>query len=107
MQPLTFQFASKPLFGIPPFVCFLLMGGVISNRKTAEALRKTLQHLESDPSVDSTDPAFVNLKCYLLQRVLELDLDTAETQASIHIVESPETEHSKVALPKKEGTLIA
>jgi len=82
------------------------MGSVISNRKTAEALRKTLQHLESDPSVDSQDPAFVNLKCYLLQRMLELDYETAETQASIHLVESTETETSEPA-PVKNDTLIA
>jgi len=86
--------------------CFPLMGSVISNRKTAEALRKTLQHLESDPSVDSQDPAFVNLKCYLLQRMLELDYETAETQASIHLVESTETETSEPA-PVKNDTLIA
>jgi len=82
------------------------MGSVISNRKTAEALRKTLQHLESDPSVDSQDPAFVNLKCYLLQRMLELDYETAETQASIHLVGSTETETSEPA-PVKNDTLIA
>ena len=82
------------------------MGSIISNRKTAEALRKTLQHLESDPSVDSQDPAFVNLKCYLLQRMLELDYETAETQASIHLVGSTETETSEPA-PVKNDTLIA
>ena len=81
------------------------MGSIISNRKTAEALRKTLQHLESDPTVDSSDPAFVNLKCYLLQRVLELEHDTAETQASIHLVESSETEPDPV--PSKDATRIA
>ena len=66
------------------------MGRITSNRKTAEALRKTLQQLESDPSVDPSDPAFVNLKCGVLQRVMDLELDTAETQASIHLVESPQ-----------------
>ena len=81
------------------------MGSVISNRKTAEALRKTLQHLESDPTVDSSDPAFVNLKCYLLQRVLELEHDTAETQASIHLVESSETKPDPV--PSKDATRFA
>ena len=79
------------------------MGSVISNRKTAEALRKTLQHLESDPTVDSSDPAFVNLKCYLLQRVLELEYETAETQASIHLVESSGTESSEPAPAKTSG----
>jgi len=81
------------------------MGSVISNRKTAEALRKTLQHLESDPSVDSTDPAFVNLKCYLLQRVLELEHDTAETQASIHLVELSTTNPGEPSSAKNDSRI--
>ena len=79
------------------------MGSVISNRKTAEALRKTLQHLESDPAVDSQEPAFVNLKCYVLQRMLELEYDTAETQASIHLVDSSEAEPNEEFPPKEKG----
>ena len=64
------------------------MGRITSNRKTAEALRKTLQQLESDPTVDSQDPVFVNLKCLLLQCIIDKEVDTAETQGSIHLVES-------------------
>lgn len=71
---------------------FLLMRRVISNRKTAEALRKTLQHLESDPTVDSHDPAFVQLKLALLLRLMECEIGVAETLASIHLVESLEPE---------------
>ena len=71
------------------------MGRITSNRKTAEALRKTLQHLESDPTVDSRDSAFINLKCALLQRVLELEQETAERRASIHLVEPAEPEQTE------------
>lgn len=53
--------------------------------------RPILPH-ESDPTVDSRDPPFVNLKCLLLQRMLEIEQDTAERGASIHLVESPEAE---------------
>ena len=66
------------------------MGRVTSNRKLAEALLKTLKQLEADPTVDSEDPAFIHLKANVLQRLLSLEVDTAEIQASIHLVESPE-----------------
>ena len=75
------------------------MGRIPSNRKLAEALLKTLKHLESDPSVDSTDPSFVHLKCSLLQRLMSLELDTAEIQSSIHLVDS---EDSQPAEPAKQ-----
>ena len=73
------------------------MGRITSNHKTAEVLRKTLQHLESDPTIDSQDPAFVALKCYLLQRLLELEQNTAQTKASIHLVESVDTSEDAIA----------
>jgi hypothetical protein len=66
------------------------MGRVKSNRKIAEALLKTLKHLESDPTVDTRDPAFMQLKCTLLQRLMSLELDTAQFQSSLHLVESPD-----------------
>lgn len=65
------------------------MGRTTTNRKLAAALLKTL---ESDPAVDPQDPAFTHLKCTLLQRLLSLELETAETQASIHIVEPADSE---------------
>jgi hypothetical protein len=79
---------------------FLLMGDVNSNRKTAEAFRKTLQQLESDPTVDSTDPAFVHLKCALLQRMNDYPNDPAETRARIHLVDSPEAESPEAESPE-------
>jgi len=45
----------------------------------------------------------VNIKCYLLQRMLELEYDTAETQASIHLVDSSEAEPNEEFPPKEKG----
>ena len=82
------------------------MGRLISNHKTAEALRKTLKQLEADTSVDPHDPAFLSLKCALLQRIMEFERDTAETRASIHLVESQDPELAEAA-PKADDTAIA
>ena len=71
------------------------MGSPSSNRRIAEALLKTLRHLEADTSVDPQDPAFIQLKCTLLQRLLDLEIDTAEVRSSIHLVEQPEIEIEK------------
>ena len=68
------------------------MGRPSSNRRIAEALLKTLRHLEADTTVDPQDPAFIQLKCTLLQRLLNLEIDTAEVRSSIHLVEQPEVE---------------
>jgi len=75
----------------------LPMGHVSSNRKLAEALLKTLKRLESDPSIDSADPSFVHLKCKLLQRLMGLELDTAEIQSSIHLVDSQDSQPDEPA----------
>jgi hypothetical protein len=89
------------LLCIQRLLSFLLMGRVNSNRKTAEALRKTIRQLESDPTVDSTDPAFVQLKCTLLQRLIDYETDTAEALAHIHLVEPIETDSPEpVEIPK-------
>lgn len=68
------------------------MGRITSNRKLAAALLKTLHGLEVDTSVDHQDPGFIRLKCNLLQRIMNLELDCAETQSSIHLVEPSESE---------------
>lgn len=65
-----------------------LMGRVGSNRRLATALLKTLKRLESDTSVDQNEPAFIHLKCEILQRLLNLELDAAEHQSRIHAVET-------------------
>jgi hypothetical protein len=84
---------------------FLLMGRINSNRRTAEALRKTLQQLESDPTVDLTAPAFVHLKCAMLQRIMDSEVDTAETRARIHLVDSPQAEPPELAEKIKVANL--
>jgi hypothetical protein len=68
------------------------MGRVQSNRKIAEALLKTLKHLESDPTVDAHDPAFIQLKCTLIQRLMSLEVNTAEIRSPLHLVESSAAE---------------
>lgn len=70
------------------------MGRVASNRKTAAALRKTLQQLEADPSLNPQDPSFVNLKCSLLQRISDKELDKSPNPASIHVLDPPASEPS-------------
>lgn len=66
------------------------MGQASLSRKTADVLRKTLEQLEADPTVDTQDPAFVSLKCSLLARILELENQKAHVEAVIHLVESSE-----------------
>jgi len=76
------------------------MGQSSSGRKTADVLRKTIEHLEADPTVDTEDSAFITLKCLLLTRILELDSQQAHAEAVIHLVESSAqegaTEHHSV-----------
>jgi len=57
-------------------------------RKTADVLRKTIQQLEADPTVDTQATAFVDLKCALLHRIIELETGKAQTEARIHLVDS-------------------
>jgi anthranilate phosphoribosyltransferase len=82
----------------------------ISNPKTAEALRKTIQHLESDPTVDPQDPAFVHLKCAVLESIMDSEIDKAETAASVQLAEPREpkpTEYTQAARAVKDDPLIA
>jgi hypothetical protein len=73
------------------------MSRIVSRRETAEALRKTLRHLESDPSIDSRDPAFLNLKHVLLDRITDCEMKTAETGA----VQSRESVPTEATLGSK------
>ena len=79
------------------------MGRISSNRKIAEALLKTLNHLESDPNVDANDPSFLQLKCNLLERLISLELGTAATP-SLHLVKSPDPEPSSLPELGDEAT---
>jgi len=70
----------------------VMMGQAASSRKTADVLRKTIEQLEADPTVDAQDPAFISLKCSLLARILELESNKAHLEAVIHLVEASHTE---------------
>jgi hypothetical protein len=83
------------------------MGRMVSNRKIAEALLKTLQHLEADPTVDPLDPAFIHLKSALLERIIGLQVSTAEIQSSIHLVEQPEPPPAEAAAEHGSESAIA
>ena len=74
------------------------MGQSLSGRKTADVLRKTIEQLEADPTVDTHDSAFISLKCSLLTRILELENQKAHVEASIHLVEpSADSEEGALA----------
>jgi hypothetical protein len=64
------------------------MGRQTPYRKTADVLRKTLQQLEADPTVDTQGAAYIDLKCNLLNRILELETDKARAESVIHLVDS-------------------
>ena len=83
------------------------MGRVSSNRQLAAALLKTIRHLEADSSVDQQDSAFIHLKCILTKWLLSLELDTAEIQSSIHLVESAEPERRQDVEADDTETAIA
>jgi hypothetical protein len=58
-------------------------------RRSADVLRRTLEQLEADPTVDTQTTAFVDLKCTLLSRILELETGKARSESVIHLVDSP------------------
>jgi hypothetical protein len=64
------------------------MGRQTPYRKTADVLRRTLQQLEDDPTIDTHGAAFVDLKCNLLNRILELETGKARAESVIHLVNS-------------------
>jgi hypothetical protein len=75
------------------------MSRLTTNRHLATALLKTLSALEEDTSLDAQDPAFIHIKCTLLQRLLSLHVDTAEIKSSLHLVESPDPQCAGSAAP--------
>ena len=64
------------------------MGRQTPYRKTADVIRKTLEQLEADPTIDTHGAAFVDLKCNLLNRILELETGKARAESVIHLVDS-------------------
>lgn len=45
---------------------------------------------EADQTSDTTGPAFVDLKCRLLNRILELEEGKARAESVIHLVDAPD-----------------
>lgn len=64
------------------------MSRLTTNRTLAAALLKTIKRLEDDPSVDPQDPAYIQLKCTLLRRLLSLEVDVAEMEHSLRLAAS-------------------
>jgi hypothetical protein len=63
------------------------MGRQTPFRRTADVLRKTIQQLEADPTIDTQGSAFVDLKCNLLNRIIELEAGKARAESVIHLVD--------------------
>lgn len=83
------------------------MGRQTSYRKTADVLRRTIQQLENDPTIDTHGPAFVDLKCNLLNRILELETDKARSESVIHLVDSADPAAPKADEDQDSNTAIA
>ena len=95
LQLITSRIASYVCQAFLSLFGFLLMGRITTNRALAEGILKTIQRLETDPNVDPQEPAFIQLKCALVHRLLSLEVDSAEIQSRIHLVECPAKEHDE------------
>ena len=73
------------------------MGRQTPFRRTADVLRKTIQQLENDPTIDTQGSAFVDLKCSLLNRIIELETGKARAESVIHLVNSTDTDTKDAA----------
>jgi Fe-S-cluster formation regulator IscX/YfhJ len=83
------------------------MGRQTSFRKTADILRKTIQQLEADPTIDPNGTAFVDLKCNLLNRIIELETDKARSESVIHLVNSEAAAKSEAQEEQNSDSAIA
>ena len=83
------------------------MGRQTPYRKTADVLRKTIQQLENDPTIDTKGAAFVDLKCNLLNRILELETDKARSESVIHLVDSEDSSAARADEELDSNSAIA
>jgi len=83
------------------------MGRQTSFRKTADILRKTIQQLEADPTIDTQGTAFVDLKCNLLNRIIELETDKARAESVIHLVNSENGAEAEADQEQNSDSAIA
>lgn len=75
-------------------------------KRLAAVLGKTLRELEAKEETDANDPAFVQLKSHLVQRIIQLETDAARARAIIHIVDEQES-GEKAAEAAGDDTAIA
>lgn len=83
------------------------MGRQTPYRKTADVLRKTIQQLEEDPTIDTHGAAFVDLKCNLLNRILELETGKARAESVIHLVNDEDPASAKAGEVQDPNSAIA
>lgn len=83
------------------------MGRQTPYRKTADVLRRTIQQLEDDPTIDTHGAAFVDLKCNLLNRIIELETGKARAESVIHLVNSEDPEEAKADKEQNSSSAIA
>ena len=83
------------------------MGRQTPFRKTADVLRKTIQQLEDDPTIDTQCAAFVELKCALLNRILELETGKARAESVIHLVNSEDPADPDAKAEQDSNSAIA
>lgn len=83
------------------------MGRQTPYRKTADVLRKTIQQLEEDPTIDTQGAAFIDLKCSLLNRILELETGKARSESVIHLVNSDDPAQAEAEQDQDSNSAIA
>jgi len=83
------------------------MGRQTAFRRTADVLRKTIQTLEADPTIDKQGAAFVDLKCNLLNRIIELETGKARAESVIHLVNSEDPARSESEDEQGSNSAIA
>lgn len=66
-------------------------------KRLARVLSKTLKDLEAKAETDPNDPAFIQLKSHLVQRIIQLETDSTRARAVIHLVEEPVEEPAVAA----------
>ena len=60
------------------------MGRPQQQKRLAAVLAKTLKDLEAKADTDPSDPAFVQLKSQIIQRIIQLQADSTRARSVIH-----------------------
>jgi hypothetical protein len=114
LKSVTLGFSERAQQHPSEYVSQILRSGVVmgrqSHRKTADVLRRTIEQLEADPTIDTLGAPFVDLKCNLLNRILELEEGKARAESVIHLVDSPlecDTEAADTRTERDSDSAIA